>query len=396
MSFTFLFIIIVLFFYLLFPGAGALYARKHWKNFRENLIKSSLYPILDYHRYRKKGDEDLPGLYRFFGRIEAIQNENEIWLRNRNFTVTADLKDVRIYIVRSCNTPPDNEDIFEKPGETIADEMPQIISWNRIFSLPENSEMMISGSLFREKGKGIFRQTETEPLIVIMFDGNKETLLKRLVWSGRHRNEFWNYITPVSIITGAFALFIATYTLFSGVGFEFLRIFSISLSLLPLIPLFPPGVVLFFLYRKMWKDARFVRAERDIMRLPLRYFNEDDFRYSEKTFEISEGISYSFKKITGTENAESLCREKNIRIRESSADRCRSDVYYWFYCNQENADPQAYDPMLENLILCNNPWTSNKICNAKARKKEILSLLVFSAGLVINFIFTFYFLNLII
>lgn len=396
MSFILLFILIVLFFYLLFPGAGALYARKQWKNFRENLIKSSLYPILDYHRYRKKGDEDLPGLYRFFGRIEAIQNENEIWLRNGNFTVTADLKDVKIYIIRSCNTASDNDDIFENPGEIIVDEMPQIISWNRIFSLPENSEMMISGSLFREKGKGIFRQTETEPLIVIMFDGNKDTLLKRVVWSGRHRNEFWNYITPVSIITGAFSLFIATYTLFSGVGFEFLRIFSISLSLLPVIPLFPPGVVLFFLYRKMWKDARFIRSERDIMRLPLRYFNEDDFLSPEKTAEISDGVSYSFKKISGIENVEKICRDNNIRIRESSADRCRSDVYYWFYGNQENVETQAHDPMLENLILCNNPWTSNKKCNAAARKKEIKSLLVFSAGLVINFIFTFYFLDLVI
>jgi hypothetical protein len=341
MSFTFLFIIIVLFFYLLFPGAGALYARKQWKNFRENLIKSTFYPILDYHRYRKKGNEDLPGLYRFFGNIEAIQNENEIWLRNRNFTVTADLKDVKIYIVRSSNTPGDNENIFEKLGEVIADEMPQIISWNRIFSLPENSQMMIAGSLFREKGKGIFRQTDAEPLIVIMFDGNKETLLKRLVWSGRHRNEFWNYITPVSIITGAFALFIATYTLFSGVGFEFLRIFSISLSLLPVIPLFPPGVVLFFLYRKMWKDARFIRSERDIMRLPLRYFNEADFLYSENTVETSEGISYSFKKIIGTENAENICRENNISIRESSVDRCRGDIYYRFSVNQEKAQGQT-------------------------------------------------------
>ncbi len=397
MSFITLFIIIVLVFYLLIPGGGAFYVRNQWKNFRFNIIRAGDYPILDYQKFRKKSDDEFPGLYRFYGRIEAIQDENEIWLRQGNFTVSADLQDVKIYIIRSSKEGSEDDSCFENAGISIEDEMPQIISWNRIFSLPENSEMMIAGPLFRKKGKGIFRNTEKEKLTVILFDGSRETLLKRAVWSGRHRNEFWNFLTPVSILTGSFTLFTATYTVSAGIYSDFLRLLSISLSLLPVVPLFPPGVVLFFLYRRYWREARYIRAERDILTLPLRFFSEDDYSLQYKTAEITDEESYSFRKIEGCEAAEEICRENNIRIRESSADVCMGDVYFYFYRKGPGTRyfPDG-DPMLENIILCNNPWVSSKKCNHEARKKEILSIFVFISGLLLNFVFTFYFLGLVI
>ncbi len=92
---------------------------------------------------------------------------------------------MKIYIIRSQSSEKSDGSFLEKPELTIADEMPQIISWNRIFSLPQNSEMMISGPLFRQGGKGIFKGTEKDSLTVILFDGSRETLLKRSVWCGR-------------------------------------------------------------------------------------------------------------------------------------------------------------------------------------------------------------------
>ena len=397
MLFIILFIITVFVFYLVIPGSGAFYARKQWKDFRRNIVESGFYPVLDYQKFRKKGDNELPALYRFFGRIEAIQNENEIWLRQGNFTVSADLKDVKIYIIRSETHELSDKSYFENAGKTIADEMPQIISWNRIFSLPENSEMMIAGTLFRKEGKGIFRNTEKNKLTVILFDGSRETLLKRAVWSGRHRNEFWNFLTPVSIITGSFALFTAAYTVASGIYSDFFRIFTLSLSLIPVVPLFPPGVVFFFLYRRLWREGRYIRAERDILKLPLRYFSAEDYSLQYKTAEISDDTAYSFRKIHGKEAAAEICRENNVLIRESSADECSGEVYYYFYRKGGGSrDLPEGDPMLENIILCNNPWISNVKCNAAARKKEILSILAFTAGLLINFAFTYYFIGLLI
>lgn len=396
MTFIVFFTIIVLVFYLIIPGTGAFYARKQWKDFRRNIIMSGFYPVLDYYRFRKNGDDELPGLYRFFGKIEAIQDENKIWLRKGNFTVTADLENVKIFIVRSGISEFADNSFFEKAGNSIEDEMPQVISWNRIFSLPENSEMMISGPLFRKGGKGIFSSTKTEKLTVILFDGSRETLLKRAVWSGRHRNEFWNFLTPVSIITGAFILFIGTYTISGGLYPDFLCLISLTFSLLPVIPLFPPGVVFFFLYRRLWKEARFIRAERDISALPLRFFSKDDFSLSQKTVNITDEISYSFRKIYGRDEAERICREKNVRIRENSADRCTGDYFYYFYSSRSDNKEYNSDPMLENIILCNNPGISNIKCNEAARKKEFQSIVVFSAGLAVNFIFVFYLLSLII
>ncbi len=387
--------LIVVLFYLLFPGGGAFYVRKKWKEFRKTLLKISFYPVLDYHGFRKVINEDLPVFYRFFGRIEAIQNDNEIWLRNGNFTVSADLRDVKIYIIPGFVSSENNAENYENNSEIILDEMPQVISWSRIFSLTENSEMMIAGPLFRESGKGIFRQTESETLTVLLFDGTKESLLKRAVWSGRHRNEFWNSITPVSVITGAFALFTATYVMFSGASLKYFKIFSICLSLLPIMPLFPPGVVLFFIYRKKWKEARFIRGERDVIKIPLRFFSENDLLYDEKCCVISEEVEYCFRKLTGPEEAEQLCRDKKLKIRSSSADRCSGDIYYYFWNNQGKKDPTSYDPMLENVIICNNPYRTVEKCNAAARKNEFLSLFAFAAGLIINFTFTFYILTLI-
>ena len=397
MLYLIIFIILVLVFYLVIPGLGAFYARKQWKDFRNNIIKSGFYPILDYHRFRKQTDDELPCLCRFFGRIEAIQNENEIWLRQGNFTVTVDLQDVKIYIIRSETHENTDNSCFENAGETIADEMPQIISWNRIYSLPENSEMMIAGPLFHEEGKGIFKSTEGEKLTVILFDGSRETLLKRAVWAGRHRNEFWNYFTPVSILTGSFTLFIAAYTVASGISSNFFRIFSLSLSLLPVVPLFPPGVAFFFLYRRLWREGRYIRAERDILKLPLRYFSAEDYSLQYKTAEITEDSAYCFRKIHGKDTAYEICRENNVLIRESSADRCIGETYYYFFRKGgATRDFPEGDPMLENVILCNNPWISNIKCNAAARKKEILSILVFTAGLLLNFAFTYYFIGLLI
>ena len=397
MLYVIIFIALVLLFYLVIPFSGAFYVRKQWKDFRNNIIKSGYYPVLDYHRFRKKLDDELPSLYRFFGRIEAIQNENEIWLRQGNFTVTADLEDVKIYIIRSETHENPDDSYFENSGDTIADEMPQIISWNRIFSLPENSEMMIAGPLFRKEGKGIFKRTEENKLTVILFDGSRETLLKRAVWAGRHRNEFWNYLTPVSILIGSFTIFIAAYTVASGISSNFFRIFSISLSLIPVVPLFPPGVVFFFLYRRLWREGRFIRAERDILKLPLRYFSAEDNSLQFKTAEVSEESAYCFRKIKGKEAAFEICRENNVLIRESSADICGGETYYYFFRKGgATRDLPEGDPMLENIILCNNPWVSNIKCNAAARKKEILSVLAFSAGLMINFIFTYYFIGILL
>ena len=46
----------------------------------------------------------------------------------------------------------------------------------------------------------------------------------------------------------------------------------LSLAAAPVAPFLPPGVALYYLYRYFWKMARRLRAERDLLRLPLRYF----------------------------------------------------------------------------------------------------------------------------
>jgi hypothetical protein len=47
----------------------------------------------------------------------------------------------------------------------------------------------------------------------------------------------------------------------------------LTASLLPLLIFIPPGILLFFLFRRLWKRGRILRAERDLLQLPLRYFD---------------------------------------------------------------------------------------------------------------------------
>ena len=374
-------------FYLLIPGIGAFLARKRWREFRKNLLAAVKAPLYDFHKFRSHEAEGYAGVYKFFGNLEAIQEKNEVWLRKGNFTVSVDMSNVKIYLIPAFAHPENSNSFFEDNRDIIMDETPQAISWERFYSLSQRTEVMICGPVAIEKGKAIFRSLPENKIIFLIYDGKAQSLLRRGVWAGRQRNEFWNIFTPVSLVAGSFALFIYAYYLYSIPPAGYAARVSLALSLVPVMPLFPPGAVLFFAYRYFWTRGRYLRAERDLLKLPLQFFRENDLDRESFCVDAGDGVEYCYRKIYGSENAFNICRSEETLIRKPSLAgkmREKGSLFYYFYPRGESLS----DPLLEKVIISGDPEKFSSRCGKKSRLFEYMAVTVFTAGVVCNFILT--------
>ena len=156
--------------------------------------------------------------------------------------------------------------------------------WRRIYSLPAGTPMFVGGSLELENGQGrVPRPGRASRWLVVIYDGPRETILPRAIGGGRQKNEYWNRFTLPALITGSFFLVVIAFLLLRFPPLRLPAILALTLSTFPLAPLLPPGVALYFLYRGLWKRARLLRAERDLLVLPLRYFPEEERTGGERT-----------------------------------------------------------------------------------------------------------------
>ncbi len=388
---------LVLLFFVVIPGLGAFYTRSQWRRFRRSIVDASLIPVISYQKIftKQEGYEDE---FRFIGSLEAIQGDY-IWLRNEDLSLSADLKRSHVYVLPSYSYP-EEEGFVEQNRETLPDEMPHKIAWNRIFSLPEGTKMFISGPFRTEHGKGMFRGTKTNPLTVVIYDGAERTILRRSIWGGRQRNEYWNFLTPGSLAAGSFSLFILGYILLRSPYLVLPAIFSFTASLIPVLIFAPPGILFFILYRNLWRRSRFLRAERDLLQLPLRYFQKPlSGTPTAETF-LPDGSMYCMYRIQNIDLIDSPEVKENLKIRTVSLIQHLHDKvndYYMFGSLPEQGSGfpvTPEDPMAEYLIIPGNPEELSLECAHQARKFEIQAILAYSLGLGGNFILVFVMLRL--
>ncbi|MBN2442743.1 MAG: hypothetical protein JXJ04_15410 [Spirochaetales bacterium] len=347
-----------------------------------------MFPLVDYSD-RTTWKEGLLGNYRFFGNLEAIQGENRIWLNNGTISIAVDLQDVSLYLVPSqtpyqgdyhdysrgtsgdsANSPED----FEK---ALSYQEPVSVKWKQIFSLPEGTNVFVAGSLTMEKGRIIFQSHSGRPLLVVIFDGVKQELLKRSIWYGRQKNEYWNQFTLTSLVTGFFLLLFCTYIFLKISSTRIPALISLSLSLLPITLLLPPGVPLLFLYRILWKKARSLRAERDLLLLPFRYFNGNSNDFSRETkiiTKLPDQSNYIMVRNGSSSSASFLPIKGNVKIRTSSLISSRgsqekiSYLFGAYKCNETGEYiTQPDDPMAELIQIPGNPKKLAKKCHNRAQ-----------------------------
>jgi hypothetical protein len=282
---------LALFFYLFIPGLGAFLIRSRWRRFRKSVVAASLYPEVTYKDVHSSGQHapserpaegnllyeqpsGAAGSYYFLGVLEAIQEDDIIWLRNDDVALSADMKGQKVFLLPSQTVSGEGggEDPDDYPK---SDETPQVLAWEKVGSLPEGIQVLVAGPLRIANRRGRFRSEKKGDLLVVFYDGDKTSLLKRAVWHGRQRNEYWNPFTLGSLGAGFLSGMILSYFFLQNSRTKIPAILSIIMSLVPLIPVLPPGMLFFVLYRRLWRRGRFLRAERDLLRLPPRRFGED-------------------------------------------------------------------------------------------------------------------------
>ncbi|WP_028975056.1 hypothetical protein [Spirochaeta cellobiosiphila] len=374
-------LLIAFIFYLLFPGIGAVRTRNSWRLFRQALVDSSFFPILDYASLRGL-NEGIFRYFRFFGSLEAIQGDDLIWIRGNNILASVEMKEVNLFVLELKEEEvQDGDNPF---GDKEAGKLTSL-SWEHIFSLPEGTKLFIAGPLFKEQGKAIFRGEPEYKLTMIIYEGETELLLQRAIWGGRQNNEYWNRLTPGSLGVGFFSLLVlANFFLSQSYGRP-LSLIALTLSLLPFSVLLPPGLFFFFSYLNQWKLGRRLRAERDLLRLPLRYFFEDPKAGGEAR--LPDGNVYFCKSIKWGDTMTSGL-SKSIRIWPSLLKKDdltdRGGYCFGILPTFDASSTQKRDPFAENIIIPDNPSELAHKSEKKALRHEIKSLFLVIAGLLIN------------
>lgn len=362
-------------FYGLIPGIGAFSVRARWRRFRKRIIEVSLYPFVRYADLA--GESDDLGKYRIFASLEAIQGQNRIWINSGSFSVEVDLKGVKIYVLPSYAS---GKQLIEKLQENLAEQQAQSIPWKRIHSLPAGTKMFVGGRLFAEKGRKVFRSLPKEPLIVVIYDGDRESILLRAIWGGRQKNEYWNQFTLSSLIVGSISLLLIAYVFLRYPTLRLTALTTLTLAFFPIVALLPPGVALNYPYRYFWKQARRLRAERDLLLLPMRYFSSSaDY---EKQVSLPDGETYLMTRDL------SVLIQDHLTIRGSSVlgPSASSDYVLFgaFRGGTEKTLKLPQDPMAELLMVLGDPQVLSRLCNSRARLFELLSAVFVFSGIGLN------------
>jgi len=249
--------------YGLVPMIGALVKRHKWRTFRKRFDELRLSPMLDYSQYSQQGKD--AGTFRFVGGFESITDGRTLWIRGEDLTIPVSLQNAETYLLpmqKGDGIP----EVFD-PG----DESPEKIRWERVSALTEGARVYVGGLLVCQNGRLNFASTKESPLIVIFYDGPDHTLTTRAIRAGRHRGEYWNTITPYSLVIGALGLILMAVMFLPRPAFRLTVIVSLIALFVPLYPMIPPGLLFTVMYRRLAWRSRILRSYRDLARLPLRY-----------------------------------------------------------------------------------------------------------------------------
>jgi hypothetical protein len=369
-------------FFGLIPGIGAFFVRSRWRLFRRRIAESSLYPFLNYSDLSRRGD--FLGRYRVFGQLEAIQGANSIWINNGSFTVEADLTQAKLYFLPSFSAVTRTLPV-EHLQEEVPDEQPALVSWNQIYSLPAGTQMFIAGQLYSKEGRAVFRSEGKDPLLVVLYDGQRNTIVQRAVWGGRQKNEYWNQFTLASLLTGAFCMVLLAYIFLRSTPASLPVLFALTLAFFPISGLLPPGFILYYLYRFFWKRARMLRAERDLLRLPLRYYPESEALQPESRAILPTGESYLC-----SQDADLLI-EGELIIRSASLPSVKEgrieEVFLFGTYKESNGQGRMQtprDPMAELVLVMGDPAVLAQSCNRRAGMFALLSAVGVFSALTLN------------
>ncbi len=377
-------------FFIIIPGAGAVSVRRRWRRFRRAVVGSALAPTVTYTALSQlRRTAGGAGRYRFFGRLEAIEDDDVIWLNDGAISVAADVARTTAYLLPAAGAR-------EQPSQPFSEETPDRVPWSRLTTLPERTPVFVAGPLRLEGDRPVFRaEAAGDELLLILYDGPDEEVLQHSVWTGRQRNEYWNLLTPASLAVGSLALLLAAYILLRIPADGGAAILAVSCALIPILPLLPPGFISFPLYRRMWRRGRYLRAERDILRLPLRH----DFDARGETL-LPDGERYVMCTVDAAAAAELVragAQRLDVSVAEAEPARAREPARYFVFGRPGDAagagappsgaeeTRRPNDPMAGLLVIPGEPSRLARRSQRTAQLYEISAVASLLVGAGINF-----------
>jgi hypothetical protein len=219
--------------------------------------------------------------------------------------------------------------------------------------------------------------------LVIFYDGPDRSLAVRAIRAGRHRNEYWNTITPYSLVLGALSLIVIAVSFLFRPAFRLTAITALIAVFTPLFPLIPPGMLCTVLYRRLWWRARIFRANRDLVRLPQKYLPG-----GEGSCRLPGGEWY------GVYRCDSLPEEARNALPLLILDEGKRKKEGWYVFGALSGPAgggeiplEPEDPFATYGILPGKPETLARRYTARAYTLEIIAWLVLLAGIGLNVFF---------
>jgi len=319
--------------------------------------------------------EETGGVFRFTGGIESITDGHTLWVRGEDLTMPVSLEKTACFLLPVH----DGADIPEAPEQ---------IRWNRISTLTEGARVFIGGQIKTLNNRLSFCSTKERPLMVLFYDCPDAELTRNVILAARTRNEYWNSLTPVSIVIGALALIYMAASFLDRPAFRLTVISALVAISVPVLPIIPPGILFTGLYRRMTWQARKYRAYWDLARLPVRYLLPD---YPAR----QSALLYTGEKYGYTE-LKSLPAQEAVPwlIPESQKTGKKGSLYFFGVLaplpDEEAALPQrSSDPFVSFGILPDDPARLARSYAIKAYTLEAFAWFILLLGIAINVVFIF-------
>jgi hypothetical protein len=401
---------IAVLFYAALPAVGAVLARRRWRRFRTTVTTVSHYPTAGPGVVGR--DRSAPaGQFRFFGTLEAIQGDDRIWLTNGRFSVAADLRGVRVYLIPEI----EQGEAFSLSRQGSSAAALGSVPWSRIFSLPEGTPVFVGGALFTEEGRAVFRDNGRARLLVVIHDCPKEKVVLHAISGGRQRNEYINPVTLPSVAIGSLSLVLIALTLLA-LPERVSALIALTAGLAPLAPFLPPGFPLYFAYRGAWKRARRLRVQRDIVRLPLRYFPPSEASTQSRRATLLPDLE-PYLMVRGTRDPADagviVCdgtrltlppgiTRVELELPAGPGRRPRSageDIVAFCGYREHGTGVQLRrtdDPMADHVVLPGDPEELARECERAARRSALVSMALIGLDTLVNLPLVFILLSLVI
>jgi hypothetical protein len=370
-------IIVAVFWYALIPLAGIFIRRHAWRAFRERFIQLSRMPLLDYGMLRQNVD----GEYHFIGSFEAITENDTLWIKTDDLTAPVFLKNAQTYMLPLIGRKQGNgvgEKIyFDENDFDVNAPAPRRFNWNRISSLTAGAKVFIGGVLKAVNGRQTFISSKGKPLLVIFYECSERMLSAGVVRAGKYSIEYWNAVTPYSLIGGVFSLISIAQFFYARPVYRVTVLSAIVAIFGPLFSLLPPGLVFTLIYRQLWLRACLYRVFRDVALLPLKYADSCN---------APSGAVYGCRMLDALPNNSEIPR----LIPAGEPEKDESWHIAGFFGEGKAGEPlieTPSNPFVPYGLLPGRPKTVSRIYNKKALILEVSAWLMLVAGIALNIFF---------